>query len=197
MRIHLINSESYVDGPGKRVVMFAQGCTLACPGCQSKHLWPSEGGKLVSNLDLARVLFSLAGKDGAITLSGGEVFQQPAALAEVCYSLRDLGFTGHLLAYSGYTWEELLRPDHPAAAHVSVILQCLDVLVDGRFEHSLDDNTITYRGSRNQRPIDVPASLQAGRVIVLNWDDEIVITPDGEIILPVGWVQEFSDLGTV
>jgi anaerobic ribonucleoside-triphosphate reductase activating protein len=188
-----IVSKSFVDGPGERTAIFIQGCPLACRGCQSKHLWTSEGGISEYPYQMAAYLLT---EGERITISGGEPFAQPEALAELIYYLHLLG-AEHIIIYSGYTWDELHSPDHPANAYLDFILKRIDVLVDGRFVLELDDPTITYRGSRNQRPIDVQESLVEGRIVTQDWDDEIEITSDGNLVMPVGFSKIFEPVGNI
>lgn len=196
IQIHHIESSSVVDGPGKRAVLFVQGCTLACPGCQNKKLWPAEGGRAAPVDDLAVTLATLAASNGGnVTLSGGEIMQQPAAIAELVARLRGLGVK-HIIAYTGYTWEQLFDTYHPARPWLQAILEYVDVLVDGPFIRALDDPFITYRGSRNQRPIDVIESLFAGHVVTLDWSaPEIILTEDGSLVLPDGLAAELAEMG--
>lgn len=197
IRIHKIIPRSIVDGPGTRTVVFFQGCTLACPGCQNFRLWEKDGGYKTRVVDLAETLMNLAGKDGNITISGGEAFQQPAALAELVYELRKHG-AGHILVYTGYTWEELHQPLHPARFWLEVILERINILVDGRFIKAQDDPYIIWRGSRNQRPIDVGRSMAVGEVMTLDWDlPEITIDESGNLVMPVGLAGDFSEIGAV
>lgn len=197
IQIAQIIPNSVVDGPGTRTVLFVQGCSLACPGCQSRALWPANGGRVERVKDVVETLAFLSQKSGNVTLSGGEIFQQPAALAELVAVLHAVG-PRNVIAYSGYTWEQLFQVNHPARPWLAVILPYIDVLVDGRFIKAMDDDLITYRGSRNQRPIDVQATLAEGRVIQLDWDHpEIVIGESGELVLPEGLVREFGEMGEV
>lgn len=193
IRYHNLIEKSSADGPGERAVLFVQGCSLACPGCQSPHLWPAHLGEIAEVRDVARRIKKLAGENGLVTLSGGEIFQQPEALAEMTWTLRDLGVR-HIVAYTGYRWEELFSTKHPARPWLKEILSHIDVLVDGRFQRNLDDALIMWRGSRNQRPIDVPASLKAGTVVALDWDaPRALIRSNGEIVLPEGLARELKE----
>lgn len=186
---------SLVDGPGTRTVVFLQGCTLACPGCQNKKLWPADGGHVTTVHDLAQTLINLAGANGNITISGGEPFQQAEALARLVCSLRDNG-AGNILIYTGYTWEELHSHLHPNKQWISSVLENIDTLVDGRFIKELDDDLLTWRGSRNQRPIDVCRSMAFGEVFMLDWDlPSIMITESGNMIMPVGLGDDFVSAG--
>jgi anaerobic ribonucleoside-triphosphate reductase activating protein len=198
IRIHRIIPQSRVDGPGVRTVVFLQGCSLACKGCQNRHIWPADGGHETNTADLAQALTILSGRIGNVTISGGEPFQQPAALAALITDLRKHGTVKHLIVYTGYTWEELHSATHPARPYLSEILQGVDVLVDGRFIAKLDDPMITYRGSRNQRPIDVAESLTVDELVVLDWDHpEVIIGDDGELLLPIGLADVFASMGAV
>jgi len=192
IRINHIVPNSVVDGPGNRTVLFFQGCTLACPGCQNRALWPADGGKVERVRDVVETIALLSANTGNITLSGGEIFQQGAALAELVATLHYVG-PRHVIAYTGYTWEELFSVYHPARPWLSIILQYIDVLVDGRFVRDQDDDLIVYRGSRNQRPIDVGATLAEGGLVTLDWDHpEIVIGEDGNMVLPQGLAEMFN-----
>lgn len=149
--------ESIVDGPGLRYVLFTQGCPHHCPGCHNPGTHDVSGGVDVSLDEILRDIRKNPITRG-VTFSGGEPFLQSAALAPLAAELKRLGY--HLMAYTGYLMEALLtRPRHAA------FLASLDVVVDGPFvlaQRSLD---LPFRGSSNQRFIDVPASLAASRVV--------------------------------
>jgi anaerobic ribonucleoside-triphosphate reductase activating protein len=190
---HLI-TESYVDGPGRRAVLFVQGCPLACPGCQNQHLWPREGGREAATDQLAYEL--VRANPYAVTISGGEPFEQADSLCLLVARIRQLSPACHITIYSGYTWEEIVgfvpggRLSLPTLAR---ILQTVDVIVDGRFVRALDNGLMQYRGSANQRPIDVRATLEqmerGGGIepVVLDWDTpEVIVTDDGALLMPIG-----------
>lgn len=195
VRVHSIVNDSYVDGPGRRTTIFMQGCPLACRGCQNRHLWPNEGGQLYKAKTLASEVYNQAkasqGRpDPNITISGGEPFAQAEALAAVVCELRNLG-TGHVIIYSGYTWEEL--QEMPFAAETLV---WTNVLVDGRYNVHQDTSWMQYRGSANQRPIDVPATIQQGELVLLDWDTpQITITHTGAIIGAEAVIQQLQAQG--
>ena len=193
IRIHHIEARSYVDGPGERAVLFVQGCNLACPGCQSKHTWDLQGGTLADVRDVAQALLLLS-RWGQITLSGGEIMLQPQAIAELIALLRAKSIR-HIIAYTGFTWDQLHDPAHPAYPYLDRILCGLDVLVDGPFVRELDDDLICFRGSRNQRVIDIPASLQTGEPVLLDWDRTFQLSDLGDLILPIGLADTFNGLG--
>lgn len=149
--------ESIVDGPGLRYVLFTQGCPHHCPGCHNPGTHDVSGGVDVSLDEILRDIRKNPITRG-VTFSGGEPFLQSETLAPLAAELKRQGY--HLMAYTGYLIEELLaRPRHAA------FLASLDVVVDGPFvlaQRSLD---LPFRGSSNQRFIDVPASLAASRAV--------------------------------
>ena len=192
VRINKVVEESYVDGPGRRTVVFFQGCPIECVGCQNKALWSANGGDAYDEEQLAKWLAFLARNHGNVTISGGEPFAQVKSLAKLVWYLKREGVQ-NIIVYSGYTWETLLNPLTGVMTWVKTVMENIDVLVDGQFVRELDDPFITYRGSRNQRPIDVQASLCEGKVITLDWDNpEVVITADGNALMPVGLAVEIA-----
>ncbi|HET7228701.1 MAG TPA: 4Fe-4S single cluster domain-containing protein [Longimicrobium sp.] len=133
-----------VLGPGKRAVVWVQGCSLRCPGCMVPETWSPSGGRAVDVAELAREILAAERLDG-VTVSGGEPMEQPGAVAELLAAVRAAGKTAWV--YSGYTLEELLaRQD----AEVDRVLALTDVLVDGRYERERPESA-GYRGSGNQR----------------------------------------------
>lgn len=163
LRIADIVDDSIVDGPGFRMTVFAQGCPHRCPGCHNPGTHDFAGGK---DAEVQRIL-ELAAENpllSGITLSGGEPFCQAEAMAELAKGAKVMGL--HVMAYSGWTYEELLQK--PEARP---LLESIDVLVDGRFVLAERTLALAFRGSRNQRIVDVPASLQKGEAVVLNWDN--------------------------
>lgn len=150
--------ESVVDGPGLRFVLFTQGCPHNCPGCHNPETHAFGGGVRV-RLDniLACILKNPLIRK--VTFSGGEPFIQAAELLPLARELRERHF--HLLAYTGYTFEELLQsPEH------CTFLETLDMLVDGPFIQARHSLNLPFRGSDNQRILDVPASLAAGKACI-------------------------------
>ncbi len=149
--------ESIVDGPGIRYVLFTQGCPHSCPGCHNPQTHDFAGGREVQVSDLLTDITRRSFVK-AVTLSGGEPFCQPAPLAELAAALKEKGF--HLMCYSGFTFEELLQKEDARP-----LLEQLDLLVDGRFVESRKNIELRFRGSDNQRVLDVPASLAAGGAV--------------------------------
>ena len=153
LRIAGTIGESIVDGPGIRYVVFTQGCPHGCPGCHNPQTHDFAGGKEVTVeallADITKNPFMKA-----VTLSGGEPFCQPAALAQLAAPLKEKGY--HLMCYTGYTFEQLLQKEDARP-----LLEQLDLLVDGPFVLDRKNIELKFRGSDNQRVLDVPASLAA------------------------------------
>ena len=153
---------SSVDGPGVRFVVFFQGCPHHCPGCQNPATWDPQAGEEIEVEDLIYELGRTRFLDG-ITLSGGDPFVQPEAVMALADAAREKGLT--VWAYTGWTWEALRNG--AAGETAKEALSHIDVLVDGPFVEELLSRECIYRGSSNQRLIDVPASLKAGRAVEL------------------------------
>ena len=158
--------ESIVDGPGIRFVVFCQGCSHRCPGCHNPETHEAGIGKDTPITKILEEFDKNPMLDG-VTLSGGEPFEQPEAMAELAKAVRERGKT--VFVYSGYTFEELmdLRDSRPG---VKELLEYSDRLMDGRFVLELRNLSLRFRGSSNQRILDVPASLAAGEAV---WDEEL------------------------
>lgn len=148
-------AESIVDGPGLRYVLFTQGCPHRCPGCHNPDTHDFGGGTPVVLRDILADIRRNPLLRG-VTFSGGEPFCQSEALIPLAAALKSLGY--HLMAYTGYVWEDLARDS--AAAR---LLPFLDMLVDGPFVAARRSLELRFRGSSNQRILDVPAGLRAGR----------------------------------
>lgn len=195
IRINKIIPRSYTDGPGLRTVLIMQRCHQHCPGCQSPHTWAMDGGAEHSVRDLAKTLALLANGHGNVTISGGEPFAQPYSLCVLLFELRKNGVK-HIIVYTGYKLSDLQNiQDTGIRMAVNSILCQIDVLVDGPFIANLDHDKITWRGSSNQRVIDVPASIEANEVITLDWDSQFTVTPDGDLVMPLGFADEFAEIG--
>lgn len=152
--------DSIVDGPGIRFAIFTQGCPHACPGCHNPESWSLEGGTPTTTDELWQKILANRLLSG-ITLTGGEPFEQAEALIELARKTREKGLS--VWVYSGYLYEQLLVGVPNEAA--PLLLEQLDVLVDGLFDEKLKTLDLLWRGSSNQRIIDVPASLAAGMVV--------------------------------
>lgn len=160
LRISGTVRDSIVDGPGLRYVIFTQGCPHHCPGCQNPQTHDFEGGYPA---DWDTILDPLRENPllGGVTFSGGEPFAQPEALARLGRRVKELG--KHLMIYTGYTYEQLLSlsTERPA---VGELLGLADILVDGPYVEEQRDLTLPYRGSANQRVIDLKKTRECGTV---------------------------------
>ena len=146
MRILSVVEESVVDGPGIRTVIFTAGCPHHCIGCHNPSSWNPAGGEEVEVEELVQCV-KLSGWDG-VTISGGEPFLQSSPLAKLVTACKSLG--KNVWVYTGYTLEQL-EAMHDEA--IQTVLDYADVLVDGRYEQSLRDMGLRFRGSSNQRII--------------------------------------------
>jgi anaerobic ribonucleoside-triphosphate reductase activating protein len=156
-------AESIVDGPGIRATIFFQGCPHQCPGCHNPETHDPRGGSRASIEELIEMISKNGGING-ITFSGGEPFAQASAAVELAGRIRSLGL--NLVIYSGYTYEKLCVLGQADSA-VSKLLEAAWLLVDGPYLESEQDLTLAFRGSRNQRVIDLKETLSEG--IVTKW----------------------------
>ncbi len=153
-----VQADSIVDGPGIRTTFFCQGCPHHCEGCHNPETWPFEGGTQMDTGALVELVVSNPLCRG-VTFSGGEPFAQAEGFAELAAALKEKGY--EVASYSGYTFEQLLRGT-PAQRR---LLGLLDILIDGQFILSEKSLETPFRGSRNQRILDVPKSLEAGEAV--------------------------------
>ena len=158
MRIAGLTQDSIVDGPGFRFTVFVQGCTHHCEGCHNPQTHDPAGGREMTTDEIIREMRSNPLTDG-LTLSGGEPFDQPEDSLTLALAAKESGL--NVWSYSGYLFEQLLADEKK-----SQLLKELDVLVDGPFVLSQRSLALAWRGSRNQRVIDVPASLATGEVVI-------------------------------
>ena len=149
MRICGIEPESIVDGPGFRYVLFVQGCPHHCNECHNPESWDFNAGIEMSVDEIYNDIKNHPHDDG-VTFSGGEPFCQVHELLELAKKIKADGYS--LYSYSGFTYEELIaRNDR----ETNELLSFLDVLIDGRYVKELRNLTLLYRGSENQRLIDL------------------------------------------
>ncbi len=157
LRLSGVISESIVDGPGFRYVVFTQGCPHGCPGCHNPQTHDFNGGTLIDPLTLLPEIDEnplLAG----VTFSGGEPFVQPEALLPLAREIKARGL--HLLIFSGYTYEQLTDLMTTREA-IGELLKLCDTLIDGPFLLEQRDLTLQFRGSANQRVL----QLKNGQII--------------------------------
>lgn len=164
MRVASIIEGTSVDGPGLRTSIYFAGCTHRCPGCQNPQTWDIESGRETDIAEIAEAVRNAENK--GVTFSGGDPMMQAADLAVLAEILKSEGFD--LWCYTGYTFEQILRDDTMAR-----VLRFIDVLVDGPYVEAERDTTgLLFRGSRNQRLIDVWQSLAQGKAVLWQADTE-------------------------
>ena len=175
IRIAGIMRESIVDGPGIRFAIFCQGCPHDCPGCHNPETHDFAGGydcsidKLLEEIDKDPML-------AGVTFSGGEPMCQPVAFAALAKAVKERGLS--ITIYSGYTLEQLISrvKGEGSGKDLSVeerkatleLLQMADILIDGPYVASLRDLTLLFRGSSNQRVIDLNKTRECGRITLWN-----------------------------
>lgn len=166
MKIRLASTlqyDSIVDGEGIRTVIWTQGCPHNCPGCHNPKTHSFDGGFLIDVEDIKKELSSYKNQDG-ITLSGGDPMMQPEACFEIASHAKKLGL--NVWCYTGFTYEALLNKARDNDIYLK-LLQVIDVLIDGRFVLTQRSLSLKFRGSSNQRVIDVPKSLEESEVILV------------------------------
>ena len=149
---------SIVDGVGIRQVFFLSGCPHHCKGCHNPESWNIKNG---TEYTVEEIVTKALESPYDVTFSGGDPLYQLTELNAVASLIKP--YRG-IWVYTGYTWEEIIGNDA-----LRSVLPNIDVLVDGRFEESKRDTELTFRGSSNQRIIDVKKSLGEGKVIL--WEE--------------------------
>ena len=155
-----IVEDTMVDGPGFRTSVYCAGGPNACPGCHNPQSWDIRNGTMMSTADIMRVI--TADPFANVTFSGGDPMFQAEGFTELARAIRRETHKT-IWCFTGFTFEYLVRQKTQRA-----LLELLDVLVDGPFIKSLRDESLVFRGSSNQRLIDVQASLRGGKVIHLS-----------------------------
>lgn len=158
IRLYGTVNDSIVDGPGLRYAIFTQGCPHHCPGCHNQKSQEMNGGYFADTDDLLMEIEKNPLLDG-VTLSGGEPMIQPLPLIDLVKKIKQKGL--HVMIYSGYTYEEILS----LGENERQLLSLCDTLVDGRFVLKLRSLELLYKGSSNQRIIDIQASLKDNRIV--------------------------------
>lgn len=156
--------DTTVDGAGWRSSVYCAGCRHACPGCHNPETWSFQAGE---STPVESILEELAQYEGNnVTFSGGDPMYQAAAFTELAKGIvEQLHKT--IWCYTGFTFEEVV-----ADPEMSQMLPYLEVLVDGPFVEAKKSLDLMFRGSKNQRLIDVQASLKANKVIEFPWNPE-------------------------
>ena len=160
MQYHNITKDDMLNGDGLRVVLWVAGCGHACPGCHNPITWDAEGGLLFDQAAKAE-LFTELGKDyiSGITFSGGDPLfpGNREEISELCREIRQKFPDKTIWLYTGSLWEEIQQYE---------IIHYLDVCVDGEFQVDKKEVLLKWKGSANQRVIDVRASLRENRVVL-------------------------------
>jgi anaerobic ribonucleoside-triphosphate reductase activating protein len=149
-----------VDGPGLRTSIYFAGCRHHCEGCHNPQSWDINNGKPVTIDELLAVIRY---NEFPVTFTGGDPFFQAEGVAELARQIKhEFGY--NIWCYTGYLWEEVIQ--HP---EFMPLLQSIDVLVDGRFVLAQRDISLLFRGSKNQRIINVQQSLKTGTIVPACW----------------------------
>ena len=163
IRVAGLTNDSIVDGKGFRFVIFTQGCLHHCKGCHNPETWDMNGGNIM-DLDDIKDKIARNGLLDGITFSGGDPFYQPKPCAELAKWAKERGL--NVWAYTGFLYEELLN-----MPEVKEFLDLVDVLVDGPFILEEKSLLLNFRGSKNQRVIDLNETRKTGIVSLIDVDD--------------------------
>lgn len=161
LKIAGVIKESIVDGRGIRYTVFTQGCPHHCHNCHNPQTWAFDGGTEMS----VEEIFEDFNKNPmlrGITFSGGEPFCQPAPLTELARAVHGIG--KDVTAFTGYTYEQLTGKNDP---DINALLAETDVLIDGPFVEELKNLELHFRGSENQRLIDMKKTRELGKIVLL------------------------------
>lgn len=159
IRVLDIVEDTMVDGPGLRTTIYCAGCRHHCPGCHNPQSWDFRAGRDMSTDEIMEII--LADPFADVTFSGGDPMYQPEGFAELAAAIKSKT-NKTIWCYTGFTFEQIMND-----SHLLPLLNLLDVVVDGPFIQELRDPDLRFRGSSNQRIIDVRRSLKEKRVVVL------------------------------
>lgn len=160
MRIAGLIRDSLANGQGVRDVVFAQGCEHHCEGCHNPHTWNTKAGKVTS---VFTIVDMLADSPNDVTISGGEPMLQWSSLELLTYLLYNQSHK-HSWLYTGFTFDEV-----PMKFWKELSDNGVTVVVDGKFEKDKADASLRFRGSSNQRLIDLKKSVECGEVVL--WEE--------------------------
>jgi len=163
IRLAGIIYESLSNGPGLRRVLFSQGCKHNCEGCFNPHTHPFEGGQLFKIKDIVKDILENPMLRG-VTFSGGDPLEQAEEFAYIAKKVKEAG--KDIWVYTGYTYEYIIENRYKRDGF-NELLKNIDVLVDGKFEINKENEKLKFRGSSNQRIIDVKKSLEKSENIIL------------------------------
>ena len=146
-----------VDGPGFRTSIYCAGCRHRCPGCHNPQSWSFDGGREMTTEEIMKII--VADPYANVTFSGGDPMYQATGFLELAREIHKRT-NKDIWCYTGFTFESLINPEQRE------LLEQIDVLVDGPFIEKLRDTDLLFRGSSNQRLIDVQSSLYEGNVVL-------------------------------
>lgn len=163
IRLAGICYESLVNGPGMRRVFFSQGCRHNCKGCFNPSTHSFDGGEL---RDMDKLLDDIKSNPilKGVTFSGGDPFEQAEEFAYMGEKIKKIGL--NIWCYTGYVFEYILKNKDDRVGW-NRLLNCIDVLVDGKFDQGKYDSNLKFKGSSNQRIIDVKKTLEVGSIVML------------------------------
>ena len=157
-----IIEDTTADGPGLRTAIYCAGCINRCPGCHNPQSWEIKNGKNMTTEEILKKILSDPFAD--VTFTGGDPMYQPEGFTELAEAIK-ANSRKNIWCYTGYTFEEIIK--NPRQKR---LLQQIDVLVDGPFIESQKDESLYFRGSSNQRLIDVQASLAQNKTIIYKYE---------------------------
>ncbi len=158
LQVISIIEDTMVDGPGFRTAIYAAGCKHQCKGCHNPQSWDFKAGRAMTTDQIMHVIKQ--DPFANVSFSGGDPMYQPEGFAELAQAIRSQT-NKTIWCWTGFSFEMLLRMPKQRE-----LLELIDVLVDGPYVEALRDTDLLFRGSRNQRLIDVKASLKAGKVVL-------------------------------
>lgn len=167
IRLAAILNESLVNGPGIRRVLFSQGCSHNCEGCFSPHTHSYTDGVLI---DMDEIIEDIRNNPmlRGVTFSGGDPWEQADKFAYIARTVKSFGL--NVWCYTGYTFEYILENLNKRKGWHD-LLNSIDVLIDGKYEVSRANARIRYRGSSNQRIIDVRESLEVLGAVAIDFEE--------------------------
>ena len=159
--------DSIVDGPGIRFTIFTQGCAHHCFNCHNPETWAFDKGK---DVDIDELISKIKRNPllQGITLSGGDPLYQVNACLELVKKIKELNSDLDIIIYTGFTFEELANNFNKNNDLLS-LLKLSDILIDGKYEYSLRDLTLRFRGSSNQRVINLKKTFLEEKIVLENW----------------------------
>ena len=169
MNFATIKHFDVANGPGIRLTLFVSGCTIHCPDCFNKAAWDFNYGKEFTENDLEYIIDNLRNPMyQGLTLLGGEPLDNVVGLIPLVKRFREeFGTTKDLWCFTGFTYEAIMTQKMESVPNLSEFLSYIDVLVDGPFEMDKKDMMLVFKGSSNQRTIDMQKTLAEGHIVLL------------------------------